>query len=109
MTRLRKHKNKRHHSESTDQPSSDIPADPVTQKISAIPPPPGPPEVSSAAADDADVVELHPQTAQASFLRLISGSPEQDALPEPQADPVEHFVDVPECSACSDPFAGSAH
>ena len=104
MTRLRKHKNKRHQSESTDQPAAEVPADPVTSEDISYSPPPGPPEVSSAAADDADVVELHPQTAQASFLRLISGSPGQNAIPGPQSEPVEHFVDVPECSSCSEPL-----
>lgn len=104
MTRSRKHKHNRHQSEITDQPAAETSSDTSTSKDTSYPPPPGPPPEVSTAADDADVVDLHPQTAQASFLRLISRSPEQTALPEPQADPGEHFVDVPECSACSDPL-----
>ena len=102
MTRSRKHRNKPHQSENSDQPVEHGPADMTSADISYPPPPGPPPEVSSAA--DADVIELHPQTTQASFLRLISGSPERDATPELHADPVEHFVDVPECSSSSDPL-----
>lgn len=102
MTRSRKHTNKRHQSEISDQHFEQGPEDTTTEDISYPPPPGPPPEVSSAA--DADVVELHPQTTQASFLRLISGSPERDVTPESHAGHVEHFVDVPECSGCSDPL-----
>ena len=102
MTRSRKHRNKLHQREISNQPFERAPAHTASEDISYPPPPGPPPEVSSAA--DADVVELHPQTTQASFLRLISGFPERDMIPETHADPVEHFVDVPECSGCSDPL-----
>ena len=102
MTRSRKHRNKSHQSEYSGQPVEQGPADATAPDISYPPPPGPPPEVSSAA--HADVVELHPQTAQASFLRLTSGSPERDVTPESHVDPVDHLVGVPECSSCSDPL-----
>ena len=98
MTRSRKHRNRLHQNESAKQPVEEGPADTTSKDISYPPPPGPPPEVTAAA--DAEIVELHPQTTQASFLRLISGPPERDG----HALPGEHSVDVPECSGCSDPL-----
>ena len=106
MTRSRRHKSKHRQGEHTDQPAEEGPADTPTSEDISYPPPPGPPpEVSTAIAD---VYELHPQTTQASFLRHISGAAEREAPPDSNADPVEHSVNVPECSGRSD-FLSSEH
>ncbi|KAL3137830.1 hypothetical protein ABBQ38_005085 [Trebouxia sp. C0009 RCD-2024] len=99
MTRSRKHKSNRQQ----DQHGEEGRADTSTPKDSSYPPPPGPPiPPSTAAADVVDV--LHPQTTQASFLRLTSGSSRQGALTTSRADPDASFVEMPDCSTFSDPL-----
>ena len=101
MTRSRKHKHKPHHGEQTSQQENSESGASTSESISYGPPPGPPPEPSS--ADIAEVVELHPQGTQASFLRLASGlSPSQDPF-SPNTEANEHFVDVPDCSNCTDP------
>lgn len=99
MTRSRKQRANRERGQHAGQHVEEGPADASISHDSSYPPPPGPPPELST-SNTADVAEaLHPQTTQASFVRLTSGSSRQEALTESRADPDEH---MPDCSIYSD-------
>lgn len=106
MTRSRKHKHNPASAGPQHQQYAEQDREGSAPEEFSYAPPPGPPP-PEASTSSAETVELHPQATQASFLRLVSSSPQRDI---DAADPVEqhsvHFVDIHD--SCEPPSTSEA-